>query len=57
VNAHVEDPGAFTVPWNAIQRYRRVDDGPMIEMVCAENNAGYFDYDVVPIPRAIRSDF
>jgi hypothetical protein len=57
VNVHVEDPGAFTVPWNAIQRYRRVDDGPMIEMVCAENNAGYFDYDVVPIPQAIRSDF
>jgi len=23
VNLHVEDPGAFTAPWNAIQRYRR----------------------------------
>jgi hypothetical protein len=34
---------------NAIQRYR-VDDGGMIEMVCAENNVSYFDYDVVPIP-------
>jgi hypothetical protein len=22
---HVEDPGAFTTPWNAIQRYRRVE--------------------------------
>ena len=22
VNIHVEDPGAFTMPWNAIQRYR-----------------------------------
>jgi len=22
---HVEDPGAFTTPWDAIQRYRRVD--------------------------------
>jgi hypothetical protein len=22
VNIHVEDPGAFTTPWNAIQRYR-----------------------------------
>src|SRR5216684_1416063 len=22
VNVHVEDPGAFTTPWNAIQRYR-----------------------------------
>ncbi len=25
VNLHVEDPGAFTMPWNAIQRYRRVE--------------------------------
>jgi len=27
VNIHVEDPGAFTTPWNAIQRYRRVEPG------------------------------
>ena len=27
VNVHVEDPGAFTTPWNAIQRYRRVEPG------------------------------
>jgi hypothetical protein len=25
VNLHVEDPGAFTTPWNAIQRYHRVE--------------------------------
>jgi hypothetical protein len=25
VTLHVEDPGAFTMPWNAIQRYRRVE--------------------------------
>ena len=25
VNVHVEDPGAFTTPWDAIQRYRRVE--------------------------------
>jgi hypothetical protein len=24
VNVRVEDPGAFTMPWNAMQRYRRV---------------------------------
>jgi hypothetical protein len=29
---HVEDPGAFTMPWNAITRYRRVEPGR------AENN-------------------
>ena len=33
VNLHVEDPGAFTMPWNAIQRYRRVEPGK------AENTA------------------
>ena len=27
VNLHVEDPGAFTMPWNAIQRYGRVEPG------------------------------
>jgi hypothetical protein len=27
VNVHVEDPGAFTTPWNAIQRFRRVEPG------------------------------
>jgi hypothetical protein len=27
VNVHVEDPGAFTIPWDAIQRYRRVEPG------------------------------
>jgi len=26
VNVHVEDPGTFTTPWNAIQRYRRYED-------------------------------
>jgi hypothetical protein len=57
VQVHVEDPGAFTTPWNAIQRYRRVDDGGMIEMVCAENNVSYFNYDVVPIPQASKPDF
>jgi len=25
VNLHVEDPGAFTSPWDAMQRYRRVE--------------------------------
>jgi hypothetical protein len=57
VDVHVEDPGAFTTPWNAIQRYRRVEDGPMSEMVCAENNTGYFSYDVVPLPQADKPDF
>lgn len=32
VDLHVEDPGAFTTPWNAIQRYHRLEPGR------AENN-------------------
>jgi hypothetical protein len=57
VSVHVEDPGAFTVPWNAKQRYRRVTDGPMIEQVCSENNADFFGYDIEPIPTANGPDF
>jgi hypothetical protein len=57
VNIHVEDPGAFTTPWNAIQRYRQTQGGPMEEMVCAENNAEYFGYDVVPLLQAKTPDF
>jgi hypothetical protein len=57
VNVHVEDPGAFTTPWNAMQRYRRVADRPMVEQNCAENNAGWFGYEVDPIPQADRPDF
>ena len=57
INVHVEDPGAFTTPWNAIQRYRRTEGGPMEEMVCAENNAEYFSYEVVPLLQAGKPDF
>src|SRR5262245_40224021 len=41
VDVRVEDPGAFTMPWNAVQRYRRdrrPDFVPLHEMVCAESN-------------------
>ena len=32
----VEDPGAFTMPWTASQRYRKLDNTRMEEYVCAE---------------------
>jgi hypothetical protein len=57
VAIHVEDPGAFTTPWNARQHYRRVTDGPQVESACAENNAAWFGYAVEPIPQADRPDF
>jgi hypothetical protein len=57
VNVHVEDPGAFTTPWNAIQRYRRMGTGPMVETVCAENNDDHFHHNIGPIPTAEEPDF
>jgi len=57
VHARIEDPGAFTTPWNAVQRYRRVEQGPMEEQVCAENNGDHFNQDLVPIPRDDTPDF
>jgi hypothetical protein len=57
VSIHVEDPGTLTTPWNAVQRYRRTDDSPMIEVACAENNNGFFSQGVEPMPVADRPDF
>jgi hypothetical protein len=53
----VDDPGAFNMPWTAIQRWRRVSDRPMSEMICAENNLNFFNYAVVPIPQTDKPDF
>ena len=45
----VEDPGAFTIPWTASQRYRKLDNTRMQEYACGEGE---------PLaPHAIRSDF
>jgi hypothetical protein len=57
VKVHVEDPGAFTTPWNAVQRYRRMETGPLLETVCAENNDDHFDHNIGPIPTAEVPDF
>jgi len=53
----VDDPGAFTMPWSAVQRFRRVQRGPMTEAICAENNVNPFSFYVVPIPQADKPDF
>lgn len=57
VKLRVEDPGAFTTPWNAIQRYRRVDGAAMDEETCAEGARDYFNQDAEPIPQANKPDF
>jgi hypothetical protein len=53
-NISVEDPDTFNRPWTAIQRYRKVQQRPLDEAICAENNSGFFDYG---IPKADRPDF
>jgi len=60
VKVRVEDPGAFTMPWNAVQRYRadhRPGEVPLHEMVCAENNSDHFGQGLYPIPQADKPDF
>jgi hypothetical protein len=65
---HVEDTGAFTTPWDAMQLYRRVDangdkNDPRVprdgleEMACAENNGDILGEGLDPIPTADRPDF
>ncbi len=52
----IEDEGAFTTPWSAVRRFRRVNQ-PIVETVCAENNETYFGFDVMPIPQDDTPDF
>jgi hypothetical protein len=53
----VNDPGAFNMPWSAVQRWRRREDRPIIELVCAENPNNYFNFDMAPLPTAAKPDF
>jgi hypothetical protein len=53
----VDDAGAFNAPWTAVQRWRRGDARALEELACAENNFSFLNYDVVPIPEAVKADF
>ena len=53
----VDDPGAFTTPWSALQRWRRREDVPIIELICAENHTDFFHNESAPIPEASKADF
>jgi hypothetical protein len=57
VSVFVEDPGAFTMPWTAVQRWRRVEGAPFSPAMCAENNGDFFGEGLVPVPQADRPDF
>jgi hypothetical protein len=53
----VDDPGAFTTPWTATQRWRLVHNAPMTEVQCNENNANYLEQYHVAMPEAAKPDF
>jgi hypothetical protein len=56
VSIDVDDPGVFTMPWRAVQRWRRVQL-PLEEVICAENNSQDFVGFKVAIPQASKPDF
>jgi hypothetical protein len=72
-DVHVEDPGAFTMPWNAIQRYRRFEivaknagsliqlatpeEGPLTEAICPDNPNSFMGMPHRPLPQATAPDF
>ena len=56
VEFKVEDPETFTTPCGARATYRRVQ-GPIEEIVCAENNKNASTNDSYPIPVAAKPDF
>jgi hypothetical protein len=52
----VDDPGAFNMSWSAGKRWKR-ERASLAEEACAENNGGYFNYPVEPLPQADKPDF
>jgi len=52
----VDDPGAFNMAWTGVQRWKKIAR-PLEEYLCEESNDGYFNYDVVPLPKADKPDF
>ncbi len=55
----VDDPGAFTMPWSAIQRWKRREGDAITELICAENPTDFFNNETAagPIPQAEKPDF
>jgi hypothetical protein len=75
-NVQIEDPGAFTMPWSGIQRFRQYEaavrqmpierivqlasapEGPLREMICAENPQSFFaNQPALQVPTALKPDF
>ena len=56
----VDDPGTFNKPWSGTAQWRKVNQGPMIDSVCAENNLNdelFFHTEEYPMPEAKTPDF
>ena len=49
--------GEVSMPWTAVQQWKRTARGPIEEDSCAENNENFYNYDVRPIPQAKTADF
>ena len=54
--ARVEDPDTFNEPLTMVQRWRKVPN-QLLETVCAENNADFFNQNLYPIPEATKPGF
>ena len=57
VTATVEDPGAYNMPWSAVQRWKRGPERNILEQICAENSEFFYEYQQVPMPQATKPDF
>src|SRR5256714_2264530 len=58
VTIHVEDPGAFNMPWAPRQTFPRLRTGKLAEAICAENNFAFEeDAAVAEVPKADKPDF
>jgi hypothetical protein len=56
ISLEVDDPGAFTTKWTARQRWV-LQQEPLTEVHCNENNEDVFKIFPVPSPRAEKPDF
>ena len=57
VSVDVEDPGAFTTPYHAVQRWLRRENTTLPVNPCNENNDDHFNQGLVPLAHATTSDF
>ncbi|HEX5282013.1 MAG TPA: hypothetical protein VFW28_18175 [Micropepsaceae bacterium] len=52
----IDDPGAFTTQWTAMQRFN-LQRRPLTESPCAENNENFFNYKQPAMPTSDKPDF